>query len=115
MSGLVSERVSEKTSEKTLESVSEGVAEGVSERVSIEISAHIAHVILTRADKMNALDPAMFEAICDAIDSLSKQDSLRAVVVSGEGRAFCAGLDLSDFASSDKPMDLMARTHVLKS
>ena len=62
---------------------------------------------------MNALDPAMFEAICDAIDSLSKQDSLRVVVVSGEGRAFCAGLDLSNFASSDKPMDLMARTYGL--
>ena len=109
MSELVSERVSEKTSEKTLE----GVSEGVSERVSIEISAHIAHVTLTRADKMNALDPAMFEAICDAIDSLSKLDSLRVVVVSGEGRAFCAGLDLSNFASSDKPMDLLARTHGL--
>ena len=87
------------------------MSELVSERVSIEISAHIAHVTLTRADKMNALDPAMFEAICDAIDSLSKQDSLRVVVVSGEGRAFCAGLDLSNFASDDKPMDLMARTH----
>ena len=113
MSELVSERVSEKTSKKTVESASEGVAEGVSERVSIEISAHIAHVTLTRADKMNALDPAMFEAICDAIDSLSKQDSLRVAVVSGAGRAFCAGLDLSNFASDDKPMDLMARTHGL--
>ena len=109
MSELMSERVSEETSEKTLE----GVAAGVSDRVSMEISAHIAHVTLTRADKMNALDPAMFEAICDAIDWLSKQDSLRVVVVSGEGRAFCAGLDLSNFASSDKPMDLMARTHGL--
>ena len=66
MSELVSERVSEKTSEKTLESVSKDV----SERVSTEISEHIAHVTLTRADKMNALDPAMFEAICEAIDSL---------------------------------------------
>ena len=69
----------------------EGVAEGVSDRVSIEISAHIAHVTLTRADKMNALDPAMFEAICDAIDSLSKQDSLRVVVVSGEAELFVRG------------------------
>ena len=70
MSELTSERVLEKTSEKTLE----GVADGVSDRVSIEVSAHIAHVTLTRADKMNALDPAMFAAICDGIDSLSKQD-----------------------------------------
>ena len=113
MSELVSERVSEKTLESVSEGVSEGVSERVSERVSIEISAHIAHVTLIRPDKMNALDPAMFEAVCDAIDSLSKQDSLRVVVVSGEGRAFCAGLDLSNFASSDKPMDLMARTHGL--
>ncbi|GIR69481.1 MAG: hypothetical protein CM15mP74_07320 [Halieaceae bacterium] len=59
MSELMSERVSEKTSEKTLE----GVAEGVLTESRSEISAHIAHVTLTRADKMNALDPAMFEAI----------------------------------------------------
>ena len=69
--------VSERVSEKTLVSV----LDGVSERVSVEISAHIAHVTLTRADRMNALDSAMFEAICNAIDSLSRQDRLRAVVV----------------------------------
>jgi enoyl-CoA hydratase/carnithine racemase len=83
----------------------------MSDRVAINVSAHIAHVTLTRADKMNALDPAMFEAICAAIDELNTLDDLRAVVVSGEGRGFCAGLDLSNFASDSEPMDLMPRTH----
>ena len=85
----------------------------MSDRVAVSVSAHIAHVTLTRADKMNALDPAMFEAICAAIDGLQTVQDLRAVVVSGEGRGFCAGLDLSNFASDNGPMDLMPRTHGL--
>ena len=85
----------------------------MSDRVSINISAHIAQVTLTRADKMNALDTAMFEAICEAIDALKGESDVRAVVVSGEGRAFCAGLDLSNFAEDKEPMDLMQRTHGL--
>ena len=113
MSELVPEKVSETVSVKAPEKTLESVSGGVSQRVSIEISAHIAYVTLTRADKMNALDPAMFEAICGAIDSPSKQDGLQAVVVSGEGRGFCAGLDLSNFASDDKPLDLMERMHGL--
>ena len=83
----------------------------MSDRVAVNVSAHIAHVTLTRADKINALDPAMFEAICSAIDELNNLDDLRAVVVSGEGRGFCAGLDLSNFSSGSEPMDLMPRTH----
>jgi enoyl-CoA hydratase/carnithine racemase len=62
---------------------------------------------------MNALDPAMFEAICAAIDELSALPDIRAVVVSGEGRGFCAGLDLSNFSSDSEPMDLLPRTHGL--
>ena len=58
----------------------------MSDRVAITVSSHIAHMTLTRADKMNALDPAMFDAICGAIDELSTMPGLRAVVVSGEGQ-----------------------------
>lgn len=83
----------------------------MSERVSVNFSGHIAHVTLTRSEKMNALDPAMFEAIVDAIDDLKSQSDLRAVVVSGEGKAFCAGLDLSNFDGDSETMDLMPRTH----
>lgn len=69
------------------------------DRVSISISDGIADVRLVRADKMNALDAAMFEALVAATDRLSKEKGLRVVVLSGEGRAFCAGLDMGRFAA----------------
>lgn len=57
----------------------------------------IADVRLIRSDKMNALDPAMFSGISEAIDKLKEMPGLRVVVLSGDGPAFCAGLDLSNF------------------
>lgn len=63
------------------------------DRVSVAVADHIADVKLVRPDKMNALDGDMFNAIADAIDWLAEQKSVRAVVLSGEGRSFCAGLD----------------------
>jgi len=69
----------------------------MSDRVSVEISGHVADVRLNRPDKMNALDPAMFAAIVEAGEALKSDPSVRAVVLSGEGRAFCAGLDFGSF------------------
>ncbi len=69
------------------------------DRVSIAISNQIADVKLVRTDKMNALDPAMFRAIGEAIDSLHNRSDVRCVVLSGEGRAFCAGLDMASMAA----------------
>ena len=80
-------------------------------RVSIEITDHVAHVTLTRGDKMNALDPAMLEAIAQAGADVNRDD-VRAVVLSGEGRAFCAGLDVASFASvGANPAALLERTY----
>ena len=59
----------------------------------------VADVRLIRADKMNALDPDMFDALVEASDHLAKDTSLRAVVLSGEGKSFCAGLDFTSFAA----------------
>ncbi|WP_061020221.1 crotonase/enoyl-CoA hydratase family protein [Bradyrhizobium sp. CCH5-F6] len=91
------------------------------ERVSISISEGVADVRLVRADKMNALDQAMFEALVAATERLSKDKSVRAVVLSGEGRAFCAGLDMGRFAAMKEKggngipggenRDLTKRTH----
>src|ERR1700761_2767458 len=72
------------------------------QRVSIEITDGVADVRLVRADKMNALDAAMFEALVDATARLSTEKGLRAVVLSGEGRAFCAGLDMGRFAAMNE-------------
>jgi len=69
------------------------------ERVSISISEGVADVRLVRADKMNALDQAMFEALVTTTERLSKEKGVRVVVLSGEGRAFCAGLDMGSFAA----------------
>jgi enoyl-CoA hydratase/carnithine racemase len=69
------------------------------ERVKVDISGEgIARVTLSRADKMNALDDAMFDAINATIERLRGEKALRAVVLHGDGRAFCAGLDKSSLA-----------------
>src|SRR5260370_36537984 len=68
-------------------------------RVTISISEGVADVRLVRADKMNALDAAMFDALVAASDRLAREKGVRAVVLSGEGRAFCAGLDMGRFAA----------------
>lgn len=79
-------------------------------RISIAMADGIADVRLTRADKMNALDTAMFDAIAGAIDRLAGESGLRAVVLSGEGRAFCAGLDMASMAAGGSGLSA-TRTH----
>ncbi len=67
------------------------------ERIQVSVVDGVADVRLTRADKMNALDEAMFEALVTTGERLKAEPGLRAVVLSGEGRAFCAGLDMGSF------------------
>ena len=69
----------------------------MSDRVTIAIEDGIADVRLSRPEKMNALDPAMFVGLSEAGKQLMDDPSLRAVVLSGEGKAFCAGLDFMSF------------------
>ena len=94
-----------------------GDTETISGRVSIEIADHVAEVRLDRPDKLNALDPAMFEALIEAGERLRRAPALRAVVLHGAGRGFCAGLDMASFAAMASgrrdgvPADLLARTH----
>ena len=84
-------------------------------RVDIQIDGHIAIVKLNRPDKMNALDIAMFDAIIAAGKQCAANPAIRAVVLCGEGRAFCAGLDLGNFspdnANSVTKEPLEKRTH----
>ncbi|MDP9876181.1 enoyl-CoA hydratase/carnithine racemase [Variovorax boronicumulans] len=94
----------------------------------IEWTRHADGVVelqLARADKMNALDPAMFDALVQAGEALRDDKSVRAVVIAGRGKAFCAGLDMASFermgqgAASDVlgaaagGTGLVARTHGL--
>jgi enoyl-CoA hydratase/carnithine racemase len=70
------------------------------ERVSVTIADRVADVRLNRPEKLNALDPAMFSALVETGERLARDVSIRAVVLSGEGRGFCAGLDLGSFGSA---------------
>ena len=70
----------------------------MNDRVSVTIEDGVADVRMVRTDKMNALDNAMFEALVATGERLKTEPGVRAVVLSGEGRAFCAGLDTSNFA-----------------
>jgi enoyl-CoA hydratase/carnithine racemase len=56
----------------------------------------VATLYLDRPEKLNALTRRMVDEICDAIDRTDADDEVGAVVVTGEGRAFCAGADLAD-------------------
>ena len=71
----------------------------MADRVSIQVQDGVADVRLNRPDKMNAIDPAMFRDLGQAGSDLANDPSIRAVVLSGEGRAFCAGLDFSSFGA----------------
>ncbi|MEP7048542.1 MAG: crotonase/enoyl-CoA hydratase family protein [Ilumatobacteraceae bacterium] len=78
----------------------------MSDRVTLAISDGVADVRMNRADKRNALDGAMFRGLAEMGERLKTEPGLRAVVLSGEGSSFCAGLDFSSFqsmSSGDRP------------
>jgi len=96
----------------------------MNDRVTVTMDKGVADVRLVRTDKMNALDDAMFEALVTTGEALKNDKSVRAVVLSGEGRAFCAGLDMGNFgrmadgsrnrerpAGSAQDLGLSSRTH----
>ena len=67
------------------------------QRVTVEITDGVADVRLARPDKRNALDVAMFAGLISAGERLKSEPGLRAVVLSGDGPDFCAGLDFGMF------------------
>lgn len=96
----------------------EEITEAGRERVTIAVENGIAELRLNRPEKMNALDAAMIEGLAAGAERLKREPRLRAVVLSGEGRSFCAGLDMASFAAlasgkgSGLPTgDLADRTH----
>jgi enoyl-CoA hydratase/carnithine racemase len=72
-------------------------ADATRDRVVVSVDGGVADVRLNRPDKLNALDGAQVAAIVEAGEALKGDRSVRAVVLSGQGRAFCAGLDLGAF------------------
>ena len=83
----------------------------MNDRVLVDIDNHVATVTLNRAEKRNAVDFEMFEGIASAAGDLAANPSVRAVVLNGDGRDFCAGIDISIFGGAGigaEAGDLMA-------
>jgi enoyl-CoA hydratase/carnithine racemase len=75
------------------------------QRVSISVENHVATVTLTRPEKHNALDVPMFEGLIAAAERLSSEPGVRAVVLHGEGKSFCSGLDIASVMAAQQGLD----------
>ncbi|WP_029539788.1 MULTISPECIES: crotonase/enoyl-CoA hydratase family protein [unclassified Rhodococcus (in: high G+C Gram-positive bacteria)] len=83
------------------------------DRVRVRVGDNgVATVTMVRSDKHNALDHAMFEGLLEAADELAANQRVRAVVLHGEGKSFCAGLDVPSFLAGPTGIDvLLVRQH----
>lgn len=66
-----------------------------SDPVVVSTDGAVGHVTLTAPDRLNAVDVAMLDAVAEGVRALDADPAVRVIVLSGEGRAFCAGADLS--------------------
>jgi enoyl-CoA hydratase/carnithine racemase len=74
------------------------IAQMSDERVRVRIGERgIATVTMVRSDKHNALDQAMFEGLMNAAEQVAGDKSVRAVILNGDGKSFCSGLDVASF------------------
>ena len=69
----------------------------MSEVLKVEDRGAVRILWLNRPDKLNALDTALTQALHDGLVAADQDEAVRAVVLAGMGRAFCAGADLSEF------------------
>lgn len=87
--------------------------------VRVERYGAIAHVVLDRPDSLNSITPDMFHDLLEAGQQLSADTSVHAVVMRGEGRAFCAGLDMGQFkrivegTMAGEPLDIPGNAEAL--
>lgn len=84
------------------------------ERVRVDVARKVAKITLARPAKLNALDTAMFEALARVAPALSDRTDVRAVVLTGEGRSFCAGIDLDvlqTLSNDENRQRLTERSH----
>ena len=83
------------------------------DNVSIHLADHIADIRLNRPDKLNALSNGLMNDLIAAASWVNQTPEIRCVVLSGEGRSFCAGMDMASFEqiAEGEFSDLLERTH----
>ena len=64
-------------------------------QIDYDVAEHIATITLNRPEQLNAFTGVMMNEMIDAFDRIDADDDVRAVIVTGAGRGFCAGADLS--------------------
>ena len=83
--------------------------------IAYEVADHVATITLDRPDRLNAFTIAMQRELCAALDEVDADPDVRAVVVTGRGRGFCAGADLGGGdATFDHDSELAAEGGVVK-
>jgi enoyl-CoA hydratase/carnithine racemase len=70
------------------------------ETIQYEVAEQILTITLSRPEKLNAFNATMQRELIEAFDAADKDDNIRAIIVTGAGRAFCAGADLSSGADT---------------
>jgi enoyl-CoA hydratase/carnithine racemase len=86
----------------------------MTDRITITRDGPVATVALNRPDKLNALDVPLIEALVEAGESLANENAIRAVVLTGAGTSFCAGLDtaaMPEIARLAREVGFMTRSH----
>jgi enoyl-CoA hydratase/carnithine racemase len=76
------------------------------QRVRVAVADHVATVTLSRPEKHNALDGAMFQGIAAAAAEVAGTAGVRAVVLHGDGPSFCSGLDIGSFMDESSPVSM---------
>lgn len=69
--------------------------------LTCDLAAPVARITLSRPERLNALSPALLEELAATARALDERPEVKVVIVRGEGRAFCAGFDLTSFAGQD--------------
>lgn len=81
----------------------------MTDEVTLDVDRHVATLTLNRPAKLNAVTPEMSTAIGEAVAWCDASDDVRAVVVTGTGRAFCAGSDIRELDRYATPWDFRNR------
>lgn len=94
-------------------STSAAQAEPAQPEVAYEVGDRVATITLDRPDKLNAITPSMLAAYIDAVRAADADPGVRCIVVTGRGRAFCAGADLSVLSMGADDVAGLARPDAL--
>lgn len=81
--------------------------------IKVSVADGIARITLNRPEKRNAMNPEMVAELRAALDRAAADSAVRVILLRGEGRDFCAGLDLKALTQSDEVLDHMASARAL--